>query len=209
MTDERLKRLFALQHSAAPVDRRACPDPERLRRLAEREGPERDRLATLDHVMTCAPCRADYELLSATATLRPPARAIRWPTALAASVLLAVAGAIVWSVLPSDRERGELATMRIHAPVGAIEQTQSVSLVWAPVPDAFVYHAEVLAADGAVRFVGATSDTVLALPDSVMRPGEGELFWWVRASLRGGGEVPSDLTGFRWVVQDPRPPARR
>ena len=121
MTEARLRALY--QHALAArgggdATRERCPSPEAMLALVRREGPEEERLATLDHVMSCDACRRELDLLraieaagaetmrtsgAATASeARPrdrpaaaPASVIPWkrvvvPLALAASLLLAV-----------------------------------------------------------------------------------------------------------------------
>lgn len=112
MTDERLRELYerTLASRGADATRAGCPTPEALHALVRREGTEAERLATLDHVMSCAACARDFELLRAVeaagvatagaAAVAAPAgvgrthQAIPWrqiaPFALAASLLLAV-----------------------------------------------------------------------------------------------------------------------
>src|ERR671936_384188 len=110
MSEERLRELYARALEArAPADREQCPPPEALLALARREGPEAQRLETLDHVMSCARCRAEFDLLRAIEAAgagegqarsetrsQPRAHARRrWttfvPLALAATLVLAVA----------------------------------------------------------------------------------------------------------------------
>ena len=48
-----------------PARAASIPPPEAIAALVRREGPEEARLATLDHVMSCADCRRDFDLLRA------------------------------------------------------------------------------------------------------------------------------------------------
>src|SRR5918911_1340273 len=113
MSEERLRELYARALEARePAQREQCPPPEALLALARREGPEAERLATLDHVMACARCRPEFDLLraidsagagegEARRAVPSPTRALarrrwtRWtmlvPLALAATLVLAVA----------------------------------------------------------------------------------------------------------------------
>src|SRR3954470_17091787 len=100
VSDERLRELYATAvrgRTARPGGEH--PAPEAIAALVRREGAEEARLATLDHVMSCAECRRDFDLLSAVerAGLESGAAARAgtrrsWliPAALAASLLIAI-----------------------------------------------------------------------------------------------------------------------
>ena len=116
-TDTRLRELYERRLGAPDAGRRQrCASPEDMLALVRREGTEEERLATLDHVMSCGECIGEFELLrsleragvessaaeaspSQSATepradvvpLRPRPSWRRFaPLALAASVVLAV-----------------------------------------------------------------------------------------------------------------------
>ena len=60
----RLQELYArrvARQGTAP----GCPTPEAILALVRREGGEHERLATLEHVMSCAACHREYEWLQA------------------------------------------------------------------------------------------------------------------------------------------------
>lgn len=59
MTDERLRELYA----HAMTKREGCITPEDMLALVQREGNEQHRLGLLDHVMMCADCRREFDLL--------------------------------------------------------------------------------------------------------------------------------------------------
>ena len=98
MNDEQLRETYgSIMTSRGRGRHSPCPQPEAIFALVRREGSEQSRLAILDHVMSCADCRSEFDLLrsieSAGAEGRAAARpGRRWmaPLALAASVLLAV-----------------------------------------------------------------------------------------------------------------------
>ena len=73
--DELLRTAYAvhLRRDADRVEASVCPSPEALLALVRREGAEADRLAVLDHVMSCAHCRAEFDLLRAVLALEPDA----------------------------------------------------------------------------------------------------------------------------------------
>jgi hypothetical protein len=99
MTDERLRELY--RQALARSDgggRERCVAPEAMLALLRREGPEEQRLQTLDHVMACGACRREMDLLRSieqagaetqqAAVVRPlrrPALKMLVPLALAAS----------------------------------------------------------------------------------------------------------------------------
>src|ERR671932_1785391 len=138
MSEERLRELYARALEARePAGREQCPPPEALLALARREGPEAERLETLDHVMACVRCRSEFDLLraidaagagegQARAAVRSPARAFarrRWttfvPLALAATLVLAVAlgpGRHLWESGPGEVMRSKPAEAMLLAP---------------------------------------------------------------------------------------------
>ena len=66
MSDDRLRDLYAIGQGDRPAGPGGeHPAPEVIAALVRREGPEEGRLATLDHVMSCADCRRDFDLLRA------------------------------------------------------------------------------------------------------------------------------------------------
>ena len=89
--------------------------PEAIAALARREGSETERLATLDHVMSCRECRAEFDLLRAVEQAGAQSgrgeerRRRTWfvPAALAATLLLAVGvGRMVTKPGSDDVTRG-------------------------------------------------------------------------------------------------------
>ena len=136
MRDDPLRSAYA-DHLRARVDAApaACVSPDALLALVRQEGPEVERLAVLDHVMACARCRREFDLLQAIEAAgreaerdaadvvpitlaanrtrpRQPAQHGRWRgaagLALAASVVLAVgiARRRTHDELSPDVERG-------------------------------------------------------------------------------------------------------
>lgn len=59
MTDERLRELYA----RAMHTRVGCVTPDDMLLLVQGQGDERRRLELLDHVMTCAECRREFDLV--------------------------------------------------------------------------------------------------------------------------------------------------
>ncbi len=61
MNDEQLRAVYARTSPARP----GCAAPEEILALVQRDGAEADRLRILDHVMSCAECRHDFDLIRA------------------------------------------------------------------------------------------------------------------------------------------------
>src|SRR3954451_7144100 len=97
VSDERLRDLYAAAMKAGVTSTGGShPSPEAIADLVNRTGGEAERLAILDHVMSCAECRRDFDLLRtvervAGGAARPAVRR-SWvlPAALAATLLVAV-----------------------------------------------------------------------------------------------------------------------
>lgn len=168
MNDAELRRLYG-EALSRPAPSAGCPSPEALVALVLREGPEEARLVTLDHVMGCAHCLPEFELLrsmersgAAAAPAVQPRR--RWyiPVALAASILLAVA--VVRRISPPDDViRGPAGSVVLLAPGASVPSGQPLTFTWQPVPRATGYRMEVLGPDGSVVASAETSDTMVAL----------------------------------------------
>ena len=198
LSDEQLRELYA-RATAARRDpgRVACPTPDALLAAVRREGSEQRRLAVIDHAMSCADCRQDFELLRAIeASRRADAGAevahIRWRrplgVALAASVAL-VAALTVWQrserAGAPDVLRGNGPAVATVAPLpDATLAAGPLAFTWHAVPGARRYVVELLNAQGAVSASRETTDTTATLGDA--RLVAGEYTWWVRAQLDGG-----------------------
>ena len=199
-TDDALRAAYA-RATSRPTERAACPDPAALAAVARREGPEDGRLATLDHVMACADCRREFELLRAieqggraagvAAVPMRARRAVRLGVGLAiAAGLGAVALLGPWREgrvgdPGPDVVRDATSGVAVVTPAeGATVAPGALALAWRPVPGARTYTVEVLGADGAVRLDRTTSDTLATLDAATLAPGDYR--WWVRARLDGG-----------------------
>lgn len=200
MTDEELRAAYASAiRSPRSSDRAACPAPDALIALVNRQGPEAARLATLDHTMACAACLGDFELLraidagerrEAASTRRP----MRWQRpvalALAASLVLAVGlgpGRDWLEDRSEDTMRGDADVVDVLRPeAGASVAADSLDFAWRPVPGAIRYTVELLTPDGAVRLAGTTTDTTMTLRAPPGGIEAGAYRWWVRAELPGG-----------------------
>lgn len=200
MSEDKLRELYARATNARPNPRRAdCPAPEALEALAKREGPEEQRLATLDHAMACADCRQELELLRAIeqagrAETGASAAHTRWrrPIVLALGTALAAGAALVavlgpWSARQNRAVvmRGAPTDVRLAAPAAdTVLSASALTFVWRSVPDARRYTLEVLTPEGTVRARRETTDTSAAIPATEL--GVGDLRWTVRADMDGG-----------------------
>jgi hypothetical protein len=193
MNDSELRDIYTRS-----LTRRAdCPAPEALIALVTRTGGEDSRLATLDHVMSCASCRQDFELLrsihaaeeaSAGATgVRPRRPLVPW---LAAAVVVLAAGTLTLVELrqPASPVRGPA-----NADIALVGDLNGM-LTWHAVPDVVRYEVEIVDASGQTIFHSRTTDTTASLPPSLPA---GTLSWWVRATLRDGSERRSAILPIR------------
>ncbi len=195
MTDARLQELYreALAARGARPGA-ACPEPQALQALVEREGTEAERLATLDHALSCRSCSRELELLRAlragAPSVRRPRVASPWLVAASAIVAVAAATIALRSIsAPTSVMRGPSAggVVLVSPPPHA-----SV-LRWHAVPRAVSYLVEVMDAQGAVLAADTTADTSFALPAGLRARPEPNEQWWVRARLSDGAEVRSAI----------------
>jgi hypothetical protein len=198
VNEERLREIYAgaLASRGAKAGRTAaCPLPEAVLALVRREGSEEERLATLDHVMSCADCRSEFDLLrsielagaEAGATARPGRRSWLVPAALAASVLLAVGiGRLALPTAPEGEvvRSGSDAGVTLVAPPPESPAGSAMLFAWHPIPGAVRYRLEVLTSDGEVALEAETADTAITLQGAAgLAPGDYK--WWVGASSAG------------------------
>ncbi len=208
MTDDGALRdaYRELLDARAPRDRAACPSPETLLAVVERRGAETTRLATLDHVMSCAACRRDLDLLrtaaasaeQAAAGEAPALRVVRggratrhFPMrslAVAAGLVVAVGvGLLSWH--PGTRQpllRGDEHMVVLLAPQSRPDG--SALLRWRTVPGAAAYRVEVFAPNGRTVAADTVSDSTFVLPAADR---SAELRWMVTALHADGHEVRS------------------
>lgn len=192
MSEDSLRKAYqAHVATRRGSDRSACPPPEQLETLARRAGGERRGEAdapTLEHVLACAHCRPEFELLRAVATgargAEPPALATpltrRAPRpgarlALAATIFIAVAlggeayrrtsrEAVVRGGGAADRD----ASVSIVSPTTNFTVQGDRRLTWHGVRGALAYEVELLDSTGTMFFTRAVQDTTLQLPDAAV-----------------------------------------
>jgi hypothetical protein len=204
VTDERLHELYATAaRRGATGTGGQHPTPEAIAALVRREGTEESRLVTLDHVMSCADCTREFDLLraveragveSGAAGHRATARR-SWlmPAALAASLLLAVGLGRMLTTSGDDTTRGGGdSSVTLVQPGAAAAAGDSLVFAWRPVPGASRYELELLEAGGNVVASAETSDTT-ATPAAVRALPPGEYRWWVRATTSDARSLRSAL----------------
>jgi len=188
LTEARLKEVYPSTMARRPA---GCPEPEALQALARREGAEEVRLATLDHAMSCASCRAELDLLRSIeragaetgAAHRPARRTWLVPAALAATLLLAVGlGRTVLGPAGEEQIRSgdEAGAVAVLAPAAEAPAGAPLTFAWRPVAGAARYRVEVMTGDGDVAIEAETHDTAVNL-EGVARLAPGDYRWWVVA----------------------------
>ncbi|MEW5918331.1 MAG: hypothetical protein AB1762_18150 [Gemmatimonadota bacterium] len=202
MTDSDLQRDYQRAVELRVSDERMrCPTPEAIEVLVVGSGSEAVRLTTLDHVMACAQCRREFELLRAIRAAGSPRRAIspRW-YALAAVVLLAVALTLV-NVnrnAPTMRGPGVSGDMPVTiSPIGEVDVSTARRLIWRAFPNAAQYRVELVDPAGGMRASVSTVDTSWSLPQSVSIQSGETLQWTVEAILPDARRLASGVTEFR------------
>lgn len=209
MNDEQLREIYAgVMTARAQSGRTPCPEPETILELVRREGPEQARLATLDHVMSCAECRSEFDLLRSIdlagaqggAAVRPGRRWLA-PLALAASVLLAVV--LGRYALPRVPERevvrsGAEDRILLHAPPTEAPTGTPILFAWHPITGAGRYRVEVMHPSGEVVLEAETADTAILIR-SAADLAAGDYQWWVGATAPGA--VRSELRALRLTAQ--------
>lgn len=197
-TEQLLRDAYQRAVDARRGDMRGdCVPAEALLDLVRRDGPEATRLATLDHVMACAPCREEFELLRSIeraggAGIAEAVDRLRWrryaSIAAAASVVLAVAigpGRRLISRDAPPMRGGEVRIETVAPAAGATVSDRTARFVWRAVPGAHRYVLELLDGGGMVALTRETTDTALTVTLDPAIPA-GDYTWWVRAATATG-----------------------
>lgn len=213
MNDKQLREIYAraMTSRGAKSGRTAdCPLPEAVLALIRREGSEDARLATLDHVMSCADCRSEFDLLrsielagaEAGGEVRPGRRSWLVPTALAASVFFAVLiGRLALPTAPGNEvvRSGPDAGVALIAPPPESPAGSPMLFAWHQIPGASRYRLEVLTSGGEVALEAETADTAITLQGAAgLAPGDYK--WWVGV-WSAGTDARSALRPLRLTAQ--------
>jgi hypothetical protein len=167
------------------------------------------RAAADAHLTECAACRDDLVALAALArsTRRPKALRVGGPiVAIAAAVVLLVLGP--WRArhestgVDGERLRETTAVtgarLRAIAPVdGVLLQPDSVRFTWQREAGDAGYHLTLTDEGGSVQWALDTSDTTVALPDSVRLQRGRTFYWYVDALSADGRTRATGLQRFR------------
>jgi hypothetical protein len=209
VNDDSWRAAYAQLLADRGAGRAGCASPEALLAVAERAGPEAERLATLRHVGGCRRCRAELDLLRVAVDvgvrMARPRRAVK-PALAAAAVLVVAAGALgIWQraqppIADTPRGTTPAGAVRLIGPNENVAVAPPLTLVWASVAGASRYEIEVLTTDGVLAYGVATSDTVAPVPDDRLTAGV-EYRWWVRAVMPDGSQPRSPTRRLRVTIE--------
>lgn len=207
MTDDaRLRQGYEeLLAGRSPADRAGCPSPDALLELVERTGAEEARLATLDHVLACAWCRPELDLLrasadAASAAVRESERASRGvrriprALAMAAGIVVVVGVGLIARDQAGDRAatlRGTRAAIVLATPERRADG--ALLLRWTSQADAARYRVELFTTAGATVADAVVTDTSYVVSPAVMSNATTALSWMVTAIRADGAERSSPM----------------
>ncbi|MBC8090268.1 MAG: hypothetical protein H7Z40_23660 [Phycisphaerae bacterium] len=212
MTDPSLRAAYrAAVERAAPPNRAGCPSADKLGVLAASTnvGASQEHGVMLDHVLSCAHCRPEFELLRATnaAARGETGRSRSWFTpqriALAATMLMAVGiGGEAWRRSRTAEMRGtpvDVSDVVLVSPSSGNTAPLTARFVWRSVNGAATYQWDMLDSAGAVLVQGTTADTTaqLSATDSARLASLPFFDWMVTARRSDGNERRSALTRVR------------
>jgi hypothetical protein len=204
----RMRTLYAQRMRSKSAGVGDHVTPEAILAVVMREGPEAERLATLEHVMSCPACHREYEWLKAVdeAGLEASADgAVRRPwwrgraLALAASLVMAVGAALaVSSVLRSgpERVRGASGDIELLTPGAGAAVGTPLAFSWRAAPGVSRYVLEVQRADGSIALADTTADTTATIAPGRLQP-DTAYRWWVREVTDGAEPRSSALRELR------------
>lgn len=170
---------------------------ETMRDVLERKGSEEARLAAIDRIMAHPRLAEEFEILRAAHSAGKVAQRrtfAAWPLAIAASLIVAI-GLGTWLARGGtnvDTLRGPSIAIPLYAPAETALADSARVFLWSGNPDATQYLFELSTAGGSPLFSAATTDSSLALPDSVRLAPGASYFWYVRA-MTPQGELTSPL----------------
>ena len=210
MNEERLREMYGaeLERGTTGVGT-AHVTAEAIAALVRRAGPEQERLVTLDHVMRCRDCRAEFDLLRSIEQAGRQSGAARagarrtWfiPAAIAATVLLAIG---IGRLVPGSRDdgltRGGTDALVLMQPPTDAAAGDSLMFLWNAVPRARRYSVEVLDTGGSVVAAAETTDTSVTPGTAAALP-PGNYTWWVRATTADARTVRSAMRPLRLIAK--------
>jgi len=199
LTDERLRLAYSdALRDRARAGRVSCVASESLLAVAERTGSEAARLQTLDHVMGCAQCRRELDLIRASVAAAGVAKPRTWFRSpsfalMAVAALLLVMAGVRLYVASDDIEAGRPrlrggSGIAIH-PVAWLRGV-GAGLAWRPANGAASYRLEVIDNAGDAIVDTTLRDTSFVLADSLVR-GRTGIVWTVSSILDDGTSVTS------------------
>jgi hypothetical protein len=201
MSDSELQAAYRELLRDRAVGRGECPAPEAIVALVERHGSELARLSTLDHVMNCAACKADFDLMRTIAEGRPaPVRRISVPLAAAAAVALVVSGTLVFSALRARNTgdgvaRGVADGVELVSPRGN-SHDRPITFTWRKASGEARYALEVFTPAGDAVYSTEVADTAVVLPSTVSLQTGTTYHWWVLVRTTDGAEVRTPPVAF-------------
>jgi anti-sigma factor ChrR (cupin superfamily) len=211
---ERLQDAGGLLRSTASLERRirtpACLDELVVADFVDGRLSAGDRVTVVAHLSTCAHCRSVLKATSrviadpGTTTVRPPSR--RW----AAPLGLAAAAALLLLLVPRGADENPSQGLREPtvtstnapspiAPAPGESVARVDRLVWSSVPGAERYRVRLYDREGSTLWTRETSDTSVALPDSITFHPRVPYFWRVEAQAEWMRWTASDLVSFQVV----------
>jgi anti-sigma factor RsiW len=176
-------------------------DANEVAAYVDRTLPQADRARVDAHLADCDDCRGEVVAVRRLVAGTPRWR--RWSVmgALAAAAVLVL---VMWPSRPNQPVpegpvvRGGEHTATAVVPVApAAVATLPLSFVWHAVPSATSYRLSLTSADGALLWSAATSDTSIALPDSVSLAAGGTYYYYVDALLADGTSGTSGVRAVR------------
>lgn len=167
------------------------------------------RATVIAHLARCAHCRsvvrataalvADATVIAEMSRAERGRRSTMWTTA---ALGVAAAAALMFMTLPARDESTprEPAVTSANAPATLAPRgsvTAVARVVWSSVPNAERYRVRLHRADGSVLWSAETTDSSIALPDSVRLVPREPYFWRVEAQTEWRRWVASEMTPFR------------
>lgn len=158
------------------------------------------------HIAECDDCRA--EVVSITRMVRDKPRTLRpllmaGVLSAAAILVITVAPLIQGTQDPGSlilRQSGQVegtGELEVVSPLsGDVFDDATRRLQWRAEETDAVYRVTITQEDGESLWSASTSDTILAVADSVALSAGGHYYWWVDALLRGGSIATSGIHEF-------------